>query len=201
MNTTLINQAGTPAAHERTVDYSQGATCCICGCTIPTVYVDGHPTTIGQNNPDPIVSDEDAVCCSNCNEKYVLPARMGASDRWIRWFRWKRVEASDRTDGNVDSTMQLTVDGATENLRELLPHAIDWCSESAVTAGNLAEDIGLYAEMLADRYDGTDLSDAAEDARTAMDKLVDALSELENAADEAARAADDALDVFRKVVQ
>ena len=57
---------------------AKGPRCCICGCTIPTVSApDGQPTGIGRNNPAPIAADDGSVCCATCNEKYVLPARVG----------------------------------------------------------------------------------------------------------------------------
>lgn len=60
------------------VDESKGATCCICGCRIPLVIApSGCETTIGQDNPAPIVNDDESVCCESCNSAYVIPARMG----------------------------------------------------------------------------------------------------------------------------
>ena len=41
-------------------------TCCICG---------GEFTGFG-NNPYPVVKDEGARCCSTCNMKKVIPARI-----------------------------------------------------------------------------------------------------------------------------
>lgn len=41
-------------------------TCCICG-----------KECVGWgNNPDPVVEDENARCCDECNDKYVIPARL-----------------------------------------------------------------------------------------------------------------------------
>ena len=57
---------------------AKGPRCCICGCTIPTVSApNGQPTGIGRNNPAPIADKDGSVCCATCNEKYVLPARVG----------------------------------------------------------------------------------------------------------------------------
>ena len=41
-------------------------TCCICGC-------DFYDWT--GNNPDPVVTDPDAVCCYTCNLYFVIPMR------------------------------------------------------------------------------------------------------------------------------
>lgn len=41
--------------------------CCICGC-------DFYDRT--GNNPDPIIEDEDSVCCPACNQLFVIPKRM-----------------------------------------------------------------------------------------------------------------------------
>lgn len=40
--------------------------CCICGCKF----------TGWGNNPWPVVKDEDAYCCNDCDSMYVLPARI-----------------------------------------------------------------------------------------------------------------------------
>ena len=40
--------------------------CCICGCEKDE----------WGNNPEPVKTE--GVCCSSCNEKYVLSARLGA---------------------------------------------------------------------------------------------------------------------------
>ena len=43
-------------------------TCCICGCEF-------YDWT--GNNPDPVIDIKkypDAVCCSSCNERFVIPA-------------------------------------------------------------------------------------------------------------------------------
>lgn len=40
--------------------------CCICGCEF----------TGWGNNPWPVVKDEDAYCCNDCDAMYVLPARI-----------------------------------------------------------------------------------------------------------------------------
>lgn len=40
--------------------------CCICGDTFCG----------WGNNPSPVVNDEDALCCDNCNSLHVIPARM-----------------------------------------------------------------------------------------------------------------------------
>ena len=42
--------------------------CCICGKTF-----EGW-----GNNPYPVVKDEDARCCDDCNATYVIPARLEA---------------------------------------------------------------------------------------------------------------------------
>lgn len=42
-------------------------TCCICGSTF-------YDYT--GNNPRPVVDDDNAVCCSDCNSRYVIPARL-----------------------------------------------------------------------------------------------------------------------------
>lgn len=42
--------------------------CCICGKTF-----EGW-----GNNPYPVVKDEDARCCDDCNAMYVIPARLEA---------------------------------------------------------------------------------------------------------------------------
>ena len=40
--------------------------CCICGKEF-----------VGWgNNPYPVVTDDDARCCDECNAKYVIPARL-----------------------------------------------------------------------------------------------------------------------------
>lgn len=41
--------------------------CCLCGDEI---------CFLEWNNPDPVVTDPDAVCCPKCNAKYVIPARL-----------------------------------------------------------------------------------------------------------------------------
>ena len=41
--------------------------CCICG----------KPFTGWGNNPYPVNSDEDARCCDICNDRVVIPARIG----------------------------------------------------------------------------------------------------------------------------
>ena len=41
-------------------------TCCICGCE----FYD-----FTGCNPDPVVNDEDAVCCHSCDNLFVFPAR------------------------------------------------------------------------------------------------------------------------------
>lgn len=43
-------------------------TCCICGKEF-----EGW-----GNNPYPVVKDEDARCCDDCNAMYVIPARIEA---------------------------------------------------------------------------------------------------------------------------
>ena len=43
--------------------------CCICGCEF-----EGY-----GNNPYPLVKDEQARCCDECNEKYVVAARKDRS--------------------------------------------------------------------------------------------------------------------------
>ena len=43
-------------------------TCCICGKVF-----EGW-----GNNPYPVVKDEDARCCDDCNAIYVIPARIAA---------------------------------------------------------------------------------------------------------------------------
>jgi hypothetical protein len=43
-------------------------TCCICGKEF-----EGW-----GNNPYPVVKDEDARCCGDCNAMYVIPARLEA---------------------------------------------------------------------------------------------------------------------------
>ena len=43
-------------------------TCCICGC-------DFYDYT--GCNPDPVVTDEDAVCCHECDRTFVWAARSG----------------------------------------------------------------------------------------------------------------------------
>ena len=51
--------------------------CCICGERIPIVFTkSGYQTTIGQNNPWPIVDDDTHVCCEDCNAMFVISARM-----------------------------------------------------------------------------------------------------------------------------
>lgn len=40
--------------------------CCICGCEF---------TGCG-NDPWPVVKDEDAYCCDDCDNGYVIPARI-----------------------------------------------------------------------------------------------------------------------------
>ncbi len=47
----------------------QKFTCCICGC-------DFYDWT--GNNPAPVVTDEEAVCCDACNLRFVVPARSKA---------------------------------------------------------------------------------------------------------------------------
>lgn len=42
--------------------------CCICGKEF-----EGW-----GNNPYPVVKDENARCCDDCNAMYVIPARIGA---------------------------------------------------------------------------------------------------------------------------
>lgn len=42
--------------------------CCICG----NVFIGWG------NNPYPVVKDEDARCCDDCNAMYVIPARIEA---------------------------------------------------------------------------------------------------------------------------
>lgn len=42
--------------------------CCICGKAF----------TGWGNNPYPVVKDEDARCCDDCNAMYVIPARIEA---------------------------------------------------------------------------------------------------------------------------
>ena len=46
--------------------------CCICGCEIE------HPYTKNYfgNNPWPISINDEDRCCDNCNELYVIPARI-----------------------------------------------------------------------------------------------------------------------------
>lgn len=61
----------------RTVAGCEGgaARCCICGAEIASP----KGTTIGQNNPWPISEDFEesgAVCCADCDNAYVTPARM-----------------------------------------------------------------------------------------------------------------------------
>lgn len=48
--------------------------CCFCNCEI----AEG-----GKNNPGPIIiiDDEDAYCCNECNEAYVIPSRMGTLNK------------------------------------------------------------------------------------------------------------------------
>lgn len=67
--------------------------CCICGERIPIVFnKSGEPTTIGQNNPWPIVDDDTHVCCERCNKLYVNNARLKLMNgnaeglRCIAWF-------------------------------------------------------------------------------------------------------------------
>lgn len=43
-----------------------GTICCICGM----------PIEGWGNNPDPVVREPRARCCDECNQRYVLPARI-----------------------------------------------------------------------------------------------------------------------------
>lgn len=42
--------------------------CCVCGCEF-----EGY-----GNNPYPLVNDEEARCCDECNDAVVIPARIEA---------------------------------------------------------------------------------------------------------------------------
>lgn len=44
----------------------KGYKCCVCGAKILDY----------GNNPYPVVDDEDARCCDQCNMEYVIPARI-----------------------------------------------------------------------------------------------------------------------------
>lgn len=44
--------------------------CCICGKEINSIHE--------QNNPWPIY-DYTKACCSDCNYKYIIPARLGCN--------------------------------------------------------------------------------------------------------------------------
>lgn len=41
--------------------------CCICG---------GEIGQFGGNNPEPFMSMDEGQCCDDCNEVFVIPARM-----------------------------------------------------------------------------------------------------------------------------
>jgi len=42
----------------------------------------GKRYTFMGHNPFPVIEDEDARCCSKCNEEVVTPARLGNLHRW-----------------------------------------------------------------------------------------------------------------------
>lgn len=46
--------------------------CCICGKELKNPIIEG-------NNPWPVDDDPSHVCCSECNDKYVVPARVKQS--------------------------------------------------------------------------------------------------------------------------
>ena len=46
--------------------------CCICGCEIEHSYIKNY----FGNNPWPISINDEDRCCDNCNEIYVIPARI-----------------------------------------------------------------------------------------------------------------------------
>ena len=50
---------------------NDNARCVFCGATIPERE---------GNNPDPVIMDESAVCCDECNRRIVIPARAKAAE-------------------------------------------------------------------------------------------------------------------------
>ena len=89
-------------------------TCCICGETDYSPIRNGYQTTIGQNNPWPIIDDDDSVCCDGCNALYVIPARMRMHDSEALYQLADVMAANGCTEDAIDSLRDLAADAAEE---------------------------------------------------------------------------------------
>lgn len=203
MTNAIIEKApATSIGHQ--ADGIKGAKCCICGCEIPIVVSStGYKTSIGQNNPAPIINDGKSVCCNDCNAMFVIPARMGesSSNGDMLFALARRMREIGCTDEAVRGVVDLTIDAdypddeadPTQTLRNTYNYIESVSNELEAALLDLEVSSTLVSsDATLDEDDREGLSDATDDA-------IRALSALGKECGEVLSTIDATLDAFKRL--
>lgn len=203
MTNAIIEKApATSIGHQ--ADGIKGPKCCICGCEIPIVVSpEGHETRIGQNNPAPIINDDESVCCNDCNALFVIPARMGKLDSngGMLYALAARMREIGCTDEAVRGVVDLTIDAdypdeetnPTQTLRNTYNYIESVSNELEAALLDLEVSSTLVSSNATlDEDDRDRLSDVTDDA-------IRALSALNRECEVVLSTIDAALDAFKRL--